>query len=779
MSAAAVGASQAARDEASGHASPACAHCGLPVPSGLIESGAERQFCCNGCRSVWGVLHSCGLEQYYRVRASAADSELVPAATTGRRYDEFDDPTFQQLYVRPVQGGLFSTEFFLQGVHCAACVWLVEKLPVVAAGVVESLLDLPKSLVRITWDPMRIRTSAIARTLDSLGYPPHPARDVRTRNLRRVDERRFLGRIAVAGACTGNAMLLALALYSGSVSGGLSAELQTFFRWLSMAIGLLALAWPGSLFFRGAWAALRTRTPHLDLPIAIGLGVGAIAGVINTVFSLGEIYFDSLTVLVFLLLVGRWIQYRQQRGAAAGDRVAAGTISLSGRLEIITQAAGADTRVGKLMELVEHCARARPPIVRFTDRIAGWFVVAAVALSLVTLAYWLQRQPARAADNAAALLIVTCPCALGLATPLAVTVAIGRGARRRILIKGGDALEKLAVPGTIVLDKTGTITTGRTALVRWEGPEHVKPLVAALERSVNHPIARAFVDAFPNSAGLVAEEIEQQLGGGVRGLVGGHRVVIGSPAYLQSADVVIPPELRASLDSILAAGLTPVCVAVDGALAACAGLGDRVREDAPVAIARLGRLGWKVRVLSGDHPDVVAAAARRIAIPVEHAVGGATPEAKLAEIEQLVRTSPVVMVGDGVNDAAALTAATVGIAVHGGAEASLAAADVYLNRPGLAGIVELIHAARGMMRMIRIALVTSLLYNAFAASLAVTGLISPLIAAILMPISSFTVIGLAFGQRSFPRSPISARGNIINGGREPTSTPDARAAQCP
>ncbi len=198
--------------------------------------------------------------------------------------------------------------------HCAACVWLVEKLPLVAPGVLEASLDLPRSLVRVVWDTRQVALSKVAQTLDSLGYPPHPAREATTRDLRRQGERRVSARIASAGACAGNTMLLALARYRGW-SGGLAPELAEFFRWLSMGIGLLALAWPGSLFFRGAWAALRTRTPHLDLPIALGLGVGALAGSVNVIFGLGEIYFDSLTVLVFLLLVGRWIQYRQQRGA--------------------------------------------------------------------------------------------------------------------------------------------------------------------------------------------------------------------------------------------------------------------------------------------------------------------------------------------------------------------------------------------------------------------------------------------------------------------------------
>jgi len=239
----------------------------------------------------------------------------MPALTTGRRYAEFDDATFRDVWTREVEPGVRTAELYLEGVHCAACVWLIERLPRVARGVIESRLDLRRSLVRIVWDERGTTLSAVARALDSLGYPPHPARDSKSREARLREDRKFLVRIGVAAAAAGNVMLLAIALYGGAYSG-VEAERGAFFRWVSLAFGMVSLAWPGSLFFRGAWAAIRTRTAHLDLPIALGLGAGAAAGAVNTVLGRGEIYFDSLTILIFLLLVGRWIQHRQQRWAA-------------------------------------------------------------------------------------------------------------------------------------------------------------------------------------------------------------------------------------------------------------------------------------------------------------------------------------------------------------------------------------------------------------------------------------------------------------------------------
>ncbi len=398
--------------------------------------------------------------------------------------------------------------------------------------------------------------------LDSLGYPPHPARDVRARELQRHEDHRFLIRIGVAAACAGNVMTLAFALYGGMFSG-IEAEYARLFRWTSMLFCAVALLWPGSLFFRGAWAALRTRTAHLDLPIALGLLAGGLAGSVNVIRDRGEIYFDSLTMLVFLLLVGRWIQRRQQRWAGdavellfsltptsarrlkdegieevpieavtPGDRVEvragdsvpvdgtvlegqstldqsllsgeshlvpvepgqgvhAGTVNVASRLVIRVEAVGGQTRVGRLMSLVEECSRRRAPIVQFADRVAGWFVVTLLTLAAVTFAVWLWIAPQRAIGNAVTLLIVACPCGLGLATPLALTVALGRAARRGILIKGGEVLERLARPGVMILDKTGTVTAGRTKVVSWVGDENAQSWVAALEAHSAHPVGVA------------------------------------------------------------------------------------------------------------------------------------------------------------------------------------------------------------------------------------------------------------------------------------------------
>src|SRR4051812_40365879 len=212
-------------------AAVACAHCSLPVPAGLVVSGEEHQFCCAGCRAVYETIRACGLDSYYRLR-EAANASFRPAAPTLDSFDPFDAPAFERLYVASDAAGARSVDLVLEGVTCAACVWLVERLPRVLAGVIEARLSLREATVRITWDPTRIRLSQIARTLNQFGYPPHAAKGLSRRALFRAGERKRLIHLGVAGAIMGNTMLLALGLYAG-LAGELDAPYRTFFRWTS------------------------------------------------------------------------------------------------------------------------------------------------------------------------------------------------------------------------------------------------------------------------------------------------------------------------------------------------------------------------------------------------------------------------------------------------------------------------------------------------------------------------------------------------------------------
>ncbi|MBL8991583.1 MAG: heavy metal translocating P-type ATPase, partial [Phycisphaerae bacterium] len=293
-----------------------CAHCRLPVPTGLVEPRAAEQFCCQGCRAAYGVIHACGLDGYYRLLERMGDRAAARDAEPSGDYAEFDDPAFAALYSREAAGNLRAVELVLEGMHCAACVWLLERLERVVPGVASSRVSLARRTVDVLYDPAAVRLSRIGEALATLGYRPHAARENAARMAQRLDERKQLVRLAVAGACAGNVMLMAFALYGGVFGGNLTPGLEAGFRWLSLGTGLVCMAWPGRDLFRGAVNSVRYRTASIDAPIALAVLAGGVMGTVNTVLNRGEIYFDSLTMLIFLLLVGRYLGGRQQRAAA-------------------------------------------------------------------------------------------------------------------------------------------------------------------------------------------------------------------------------------------------------------------------------------------------------------------------------------------------------------------------------------------------------------------------------------------------------------------------------
>lgn len=785
----------------------ACAHCGLPALAAFSDGVSANGFCCAGCRTAYAIIHENGLEDYYRLR-----DEARPVQGKARAYSELDHPAYHQLHVRQSADGLMETRFHLEGVHCAACVWLVEKLPLMLEGVHRAELEIGRSLATVVWDGAEIKLSEFARRIAELGYTPHPFRSDGAESVRLREDRAMLTRIGVAGFLAANVMLPSWALYAGDHSG-MQAEFQHYFRWIGALLTAVALAGPGRLFFKGAWSALRVRALHMDLPVAVGLAAGFMQGTANTFRGDGPVYFDCVATLVFLLLSGRFLQQRFQRKAAdasallhslqpgtaiviegeerkeipsaallpgmlmevrpgdvlaadgviesgasdldtslmtgesrpvavgPGDLVHAGAANLASPLRVRVQCSGEETRLGHLLRQMEEGARRRAPIAKLADRMSGRFVAAVMLLAAATWLGWQWIDPTRAMDNAIALLIVTCPCALALATPLAITAAIGRAAQAGILIKGGDALERLAQPGHLVLDKTGTVTEGRLSLKEWTGEDTARRLVLAVERHAVHPVARGFVHAWPELEVPEARDVRSIPGGGMEGLVEGRRVVVGSPVFV-SRTLTSPAseEIASRSNEWTANGFTPVWISVDGRLEAIAAFEDAVRSDAKEAITHIREQGWKVGLLSGDDPAISQRVGKSLGMDETEIRGGASPEEKQAWLTRLSANGPTAMAGDGVNDAAAMSAAGVGIGMQGGAEASLAAADVHLTRPGLMSLARLLDGAQRTMALIRRNLAISLAYNLVGASLAMLGLLHPFIAALLMPTSSLTVV---------------------------------------
>jgi len=789
----------------------ACAHCGLAVPA-----GRDGAYCCAGCEVVHDAIARHGLERFYQLRETAA-----PAHTTSASYAELDDPAFERVHVRRDEAGRASVALFLEDLRCGACAWLIEATPRCVPGVVDVRVDLGRGRADVVWDPAATALSAIAQHLDRIGHIPHAYRGVDREQHRRREDRALLVKLGVAGAATGNLMLLAIALYAG-LFGGMSADDTALFRWASMLVAVPALGYAASPMFRTALAALRVRRLHLDLPISIGIVVGLTWGSANVVRGTGEIYFDSLAMLVFLLLVSRWIVLRYQRRASSaaelllalvprrarrvtgdrvddvpieavkpgdllevrtgeklpvdgviargrstidgglltgesrpievgpGERVHAGTLNLTAPIAITAAAVGEHTRVGALVASIEALSARRAPIERHVDRIAGRFVAIVTAGAALTGLGWALRSPGLGLEHAMALLVVTCPCALALATPLAVAVALGRAARRDILIKGADALERIATPGTMFVDKTGTLTAGRLAVASWHGDVDARALAAAIERGSAHPIARAIVEHVADERGLDTRDLHEELGRGVRGRVAGRSVAVGAPAWVRTL-AAFDPRAEAWIADVVRRSETPVAIAVDGTVVAIAGLADPIRPDSAGALATLAAHGWTVRILSGDDARVVARVGDALGLAAERCTGEVTPEGKRRAVEAARRRGPVAMVGDGANDAAAMASATCGIAVSGAAELAIEAADVYLRSASLAAVAELVGSARATLATIRRSLRFSVAYNLLAGTLAITGVIHPLIAAVLMPASSLTVLATALRSKAFTR----------------------------
>lgn len=804
----------------------ACAHCGLPVRGAAVPRSSAGQdatgpvFCCPGCRGAYELIRGWGLEEYYELRLSTGDEVREEAQ---ERLADLDDPRLlgrsAPLAMEAGSQQLLKSTLAISGLHCAACVWLIERACEHVPGWHSALVQMRSRTVEVVFDPRLIRLSEIACYLQRIGYRVSPLADATAIVPDNDEARALLVEIAVAGFCAANAMWVAIALYAGQFTGMAPAHAQ-FLRFAGVGLGLAAAVFPGRIFFRSALASIRTRTPHMDLPVAVGLAAGSAASLHALADPAREVYFDSIAMLVFFLLTGRWLQLRGQHRAdeavaelvraspavatrveqdgkmrrvsvedlnigdlvlvqpsesvpvdglvvagqslvdrslltgescpvevTVGSLVEAGTDNTQSALTISVTALGEETRLAGIKRSVVEAAETRTPVVQLANRMGVRFVVVVLVLAMVTAALWWQIDPARCVSNVVALLIVACPCALALATPLAIAVSIGRLARQQVLVRAGDCLERLASPGTICFDKTGTLTEGRMSVTDWDGSDEVLAHIAAIERDINHPVARGILAHAEQRLGgvraavMAASGVEHQLGCGASGLVDRHRYQIGSLRLLDREPLAIDHRQQQQLDRIVASGSSPLVVIRDGTCVAVLGVVDQLRRDAIDVIGQIRAQGWQVKLLSGDHQLAVDRAAQALGIAPEHARGDLLPEEKLAAIRS-ARPGPVLMVGDGVNDAAALAAADVGIAVRGGARASLAAAPVVVTSGDLQGVLDLIRTARQTRRTLGRNFAISLGYNLLAVALAMSGLITPLIAAALMPISSLTVLGL-------------------------------------
>ncbi|MGW1391265.1 heavy metal translocating P-type ATPase [Streptomyces nigra] len=444
---------------------------------------------------------------------------------------------------------------------------------------------------------------------------------------------------------------------------------------------------------------------------------------------------------------------------SVGDPVTGATLNAGGRLVVEATRVGADTQLARMARLVEDAQNGKAAAQRLADRISAVFVPIVIALALGTLGFWLGNGAGTAAafTAAVAVLIIACPCALGLATPTALLVGTGRGAQLGILIKGPEVLESTRRVDTVVLDKTGTVTTGRMTLLAVHTAagteeEDVLRLAGALEHASEHPVARAVAEGALARLGSLPtpEEFANVPGLGVRGVVEGHTVLVGRERLLTDEVPELPEELRRALESAEAAGRTAIVVAWGGAARAVLEVADAVKPTSREAVARLRDLGLTPMLLTGDNRRVALAVAAEVGIAADDVIAEVLPQDKADIVKRLQGEGrSVAMVGDGVNDAAALAQADLGLAMGTGTDAAIEAGDLTLVRGDLRAAADAIRLARRTLGTIRSNLFWAFAYNVAALPLAAAGLLNPMIAGAAMAFSSVFVVGNSLRLRSF------------------------------
>ena len=449
---------------------------------------------------------------------------------------------------------------------------------------------------------------------------------------------------------------------------------------------------------------------------------------------------------------------------SVGDKVTGGTINATGGLVMLAERVGAATTLSRIVELVAEAQQTRAPIESLTDKVVSWFVPAVVTASLLTFSIWLTWGPepalALALTNAVAVLIIACPCALGLATPMSVIVGVGRGALHGVLIRHAGAIENLAKLNLLAIDKTGTLTEGKPTLTEifalpGNDESSILRLAASLESGSEHPLAAAVISAATARELTVTapSDFQSHTGAGIEGFIEGRRIHIGTPAFLESMGIQGVPDLCEKGETFQARGATFLLMAVDGYAAGGLAVSDRIKKSTPQALEELHALGVKVVMLTGDSTRTAQSIASSLGIVDFRAE--VTPGGKFEAIHSFQSPTCVVgMAGDGINDAPALAAADIGIAMGNGTDIAMESAAVTLVKGDLRGIVRAIKLGRAMMRNIRQNLLFAFLYNALGIPIAAGILypffgilLSPMIAGAAMSLSSVSVVANALRLR--------------------------------
>jgi len=811
--------------QASPTADSTCYHCGLPVNNKnrveKIIQGKNQAFCCHGCSAVCEMIYDSGLEGFYQ--RTPEGQLLAPPPELAKENQLYDIDEIQSEFVHDM-GDIRDIHLIVEGIHCSACVWLIERSLTKLPGVLDIKVNLANKRLFIRWNNTQTKISNIIQHLGSIGYAATPFNPETAEGVIQKQNRALLLRMAFAAFSMMNLLWISIALYSGADQG----EFKALFQWVGFMLATPTLLYSGWPFLKGAYTGLKHLNLSMDVPIAIGAVTTYSYSVFVTISgsSTGEVYYDTVVNFIFVILVGRFLEAKSKRHAVAatqrlmdlqprvanvirdnethivairaikngetilvkpgdkipvdgvvisgessvdesllsgesaavkkhaGDNLSAGTVNVDSTLTVKVTAILRNTSLGKIISLVEEAQASKAPIQCIADQIVPWFVAVTLGLATFTFIYWFSSGIELALLASTSVLIITCPCAFGLATPMSIAVASGLAARHGLLIKNGAVLEYLSSINHFVFDKTGTLTEGKMRVKEIIGDNnknHLLNKIAHLESLSEHSIAKAIVlKAKDKKLSIDASKVsafKNSPGYGVTGLYNQETITAGNAKWLEKNHVTLNSKFIENANSLETQGISCIHIAVNSSHQGFIAIADQLRSDAKTLISNLREAGIELTLLSGDKQAVADSIANELG--GMNVIAEVLPEEKDKVIQKLQQQGQkVAMIGDGINDAPALIRADVGIAIGSGTDVSMESADIILLSNELDKIRLASALSRRTLRTIRQNITLSITYNIIMVPLAMMAFVTPLFAAIAMPISSLAVIGNAARIRS-------------------------------
>lgn len=789
---------------------PSCFHCQEPVLTGrqfvTRINDHDEVMCCPGCQAVSQAIVDAGLISYYKFRTEPGNRQtaLVPSELT--QFSAYDLPEVQQDFVHSKEN-IQSVSLSIEGITCAACAWLIEHKVKQLNGIVQIMVNSTTQRALISWDKQLLNLSDILAQISRIGYQAAPYQVDEQELTSQQTSRKFLLRLGLAGFATMQVMMFALALYTGYFTD-LDVQYRDFFRYVSMIFATPVVLYSAQPFYFSAIRTLMSGKLNMDVSVSIAICGAYVASCVATVNGTGEVYFESVSMFTFFLLLGRYFEQKARQKASVsssnlhklvpltahlvidngqeeipakklrlgdvilvkpGEMVAAdgividghssineamltgeqmpieksqdspvfaGTINVDQPIKVKVTALGQDQLVAEIIRLQEVASNTKPAIALLADKLSRYFSATILTIATITYISWHYISPDDAFWVTLSVLVATCPCALALATPTAVTCATAIFTRLGIITRKAGVFEKLPLIKHVVFDKTGTLTCGTLSISHTEmlnteqhnvSSSQALAIVAALEAGSRHPIAAAFAPFADNA--VTATAVKHQVGFGVSGQVEGVDYRVGNAAFTGTAIGAT------QVQQIWLAQKT----AQETQLIACFSLEDNIRVDSKQTVDILKQQHFQISIASGDSSGHVHQLARSLGISDVHS--GLTPADKLALVKQFQQSHRVAMFGDGINDAPVLAGADLSVAMGSGSAIAKNSADLILLGDHLSRFTQAVYVAKLTTQIIKQNLAWALGYNALILPLAVTGNVAPYIAAIGMSASSLIVVG--------------------------------------